>query len=59
SPPVCPVPVPQMTDCFTSVKSVNKTDTLSLLRTFGAKRLFDVLHEPFLKVPKPAPKSPV
>ncbi|NXT58899.1 ERCC1 protein, partial [Pluvianellus socialis] len=42
----------QMTDCLTSVKSVNKTDALSLLTTFGAKRLFDVLHEPFLKVPK-------
>lgn len=26
----------QMTDCLTSVKSVNKTDTLSLLSTFGA-----------------------
>ncbi|XP_054855306.1 DNA excision repair protein ERCC-1 [Eublepharis macularius] len=65
----------RVTDCLTSVKSVNKTDTLSLLSTFGslasigeasreelslcpgigpqkAKRLFDVLHEPFLKVPK-------
>ncbi|XP_064296175.1 DNA excision repair protein ERCC-1 [Phalacrocorax carbo] len=65
----------RMTDCLTSVKSVNKTDALSLLTTFGslmavvnasredlslcpgigpqkAKRLFDVLHEPFLKVPK-------
>ncbi|XP_074423406.1 DNA excision repair protein ERCC-1 isoform X4 [Larus michahellis] len=65
----------RMTDCLTSVKSVNKTDALSLLTAFGslaavvgasredlslcpgvgpqkAKRLFDVLHEPFLKVPK-------
>ncbi|XP_068766223.1 DNA excision repair protein ERCC-1 [Struthio camelus] len=65
----------RMTDCLTSVKSVNKTDTVSLLTTFGslaavvgaskedlslcpgigpqkAKRLFDVLHEPFLKTPK-------
>ncbi|XP_013911892.1 PREDICTED: DNA excision repair protein ERCC-1 [Thamnophis sirtalis] len=65
----------RVSDCLTSVKSVNKTDTLSLLSTFGslanivqaskedlslcpgvgpqkAKRLFDVLHEPFLKVPK-------
>ncbi|XP_042296688.1 DNA excision repair protein ERCC-1 isoform X2 [Sceloporus undulatus] len=65
----------RMTDCLTSVKSVNKTDTLSLLSTFGslanivqaskedlslcpgigpqkAKRLFEVLHEPFFKVPK-------
>lgn len=64
----------RVTDCLTSVKSVNKTDTLSLLSTFGslanvvqaskedlslcpgigpqkAKRLFDVLHEPFLKSP--------
>ncbi|XP_073177444.1 DNA excision repair protein ERCC-1 isoform X4 [Lepidochelys kempii] len=64
-----------VTDCLTSVKSVNKTDTLSLLSTFGslaniaqaskedlslcpgigpqkAKRLFDTLHEPFLKIPK-------
>ncbi|KAF7242275.1 DNA excision repair protein ERCC-1 [Varanus komodoensis] len=63
------------TDCLTSVKSVNKTDTLSLLSNFGslasisqaskedlslcpgigpqkAKRLFDILHEPFLKVAK-------
>ncbi|XP_075581563.1 LOW QUALITY PROTEIN: DNA excision repair protein ERCC-1 [Pelecanus crispus] len=65
----------RMTDCLTSIKSVNKTDVLSLLNAFGslaamvdasredlslcpgvgpqkAKRLFDVLHEPFLKVPK-------
>uniref|UniRef100_A0A670ZG86 DNA excision repair protein ERCC-1 n=1 Tax=Pseudonaja textilis TaxID=8673 RepID=A0A670ZG86_PSETE len=65
----------RVTDCLTSVKSVNKSDTLSLLSTFGslanvvqaskedlslcpgvgpqkAKRLFDILHEPFLKVPK-------
>ncbi|XP_063168171.1 DNA excision repair protein ERCC-1 [Candoia aspera] len=65
----------RVTDCLTSVKSVNRTDTLSLLSTFGslasiaqaskedlslcpgigpqkAKRLFDILHEPFLKVPK-------
>ncbi|KAM3830054.1 DNA excision repair protein ERCC-1 isoform 1-T1 [Vipera latastei] len=65
----------RVTDCLTSVKSVNKTDTVSLLSTFGslanivraskedlslcpgigpqkAKRLFDILHEPFLKVPK-------
>ncbi|KFQ70774.1 DNA excision repair protein ERCC-1, partial [Phaethon lepturus] len=70
----------RMTDCLTSVKSVNKTDALSLLTAFGvslrgpatfpgahwgqedlslcpgvgpqkAKRLFDVLHEPFLKLP--------
>uniref|UniRef100_A0A8D0H063 ERCC excision repair 1, endonuclease non-catalytic subunit n=1 Tax=Sphenodon punctatus TaxID=8508 RepID=A0A8D0H063_SPHPU len=39
----------RVTDCLTSVKSVNKTDTLSLLSAFGAKRLFDALHEPFLK----------
>ncbi|XP_068273667.1 DNA excision repair protein ERCC-1 isoform X2 [Nyctibius grandis] len=65
----------RMTDCLTSVKSVNKTDALSLLTAFGslaamvdasredlslcpgvgpqkAKRLFDILHQPFLKVPK-------
>ncbi|XP_025070101.1 DNA excision repair protein ERCC-1, partial [Alligator sinensis] len=70
----------QMTNCFTSVKSVNKTNTLSLLSAFGslasitqasredlslcpgigpqkAKRLFDVLHEPFLKVPRRAEPS--
>ncbi|NWV71414.1 ERCC1 protein, partial [Malurus elegans] len=47
-----PLSPPQVTDCLTSVKSVNKTDTLSLLSTFGAKRLFDVLHEPFLKTPR-------
>ncbi|NXT42766.1 ERCC1 protein, partial [Pelecanoides urinatrix] len=50
--PLTPPRHPQMTDCLTSIKSVNKTDALSLLTTFGAKRLFDVLHEPFLKVPK-------
>uniref|UniRef100_A0A8D2NW98 DNA excision repair protein ERCC-1 n=1 Tax=Zosterops lateralis melanops TaxID=1220523 RepID=A0A8D2NW98_ZOSLA len=65
----------RVTDCLTSVKSVNKTDALSLMGTFGslaalagasredlslcpgvgpqkAKRLFDVLHEPFLKSPR-------
>ncbi|XP_025031931.1 DNA excision repair protein ERCC-1 [Python bivittatus] len=65
----------RVTDCLTSVKSVNRTDALSLLSTFGslasivqaskedlslcpgigpqkAKRLFDILHEPFLKAPK-------
>ncbi|KAM6427674.1 DNA excision repair protein ERCC-1 isoform 2-T2 [Liasis olivaceus] len=42
----------RVTDCLTSVKSVNRTDALSLLSTFGAKRLFDNLHEPFLKAPK-------
>ncbi|KYO29623.1 DNA excision repair protein ERCC-1 [Alligator mississippiensis] len=70
----------QMTNCLTSVKSVNKTNTLSLLSAFGslasitqasredlslcpgigpqkAKRLFDVLHEPFLKVPRQAEPS--
>ncbi|KAM9324950.1 DNA excision repair protein ERCC-1 [Gastrophryne carolinensis] len=62
----------RMTDCLTTVKSVNKTDSCTLLTTFGtlldianasredlslcpglgpqkAKRLFDALHEPFLK----------
>ncbi|XP_014430688.2 DNA excision repair protein ERCC-1 isoform X1 [Pelodiscus sinensis] len=65
----------KVTDCLTSVKSVNKTDTLSLFSTFGslaniaraskedlslcpgvgpqkAKRIFDTLHQPFLKIPK-------
>ncbi|NXO98301.1 ERCC1 protein, partial [Certhia brachydactyla] len=65
----------RVTDCLTSVKSVNKTDVLSLMGTFGslaavvgasredlslcpgvgpqkAKRLFDVLHQPFLKTPR-------
>ncbi|CAN8178151.1 unnamed protein product [Coccothraustes coccothraustes] len=65
----------RVTDCLTSVKSVNRTDALSLLGTFGslaavagasredlslcpgvgpqkAKRLFDVLHEPFVKTPR-------
>ncbi|XP_043940272.1 DNA excision repair protein ERCC-1 [Protopterus annectens] len=64
--------VSQMTDCLTTVKSVNKTDSATLLSTFGslaniinasredlslcpglgpqkARRLYDVLHEPFLK----------
>ncbi|KAM5140980.1 DNA excision repair protein ERCC-1 [Mantella aurantiaca] len=62
----------RITDCLTTVKSVNKTDSCTLLTTFGtlsdlanasredlslcpgfgpqkAKRLFDTLHEPFLK----------
>ncbi|XP_053463086.1 DNA excision repair protein ERCC-1 [Nycticebus coucang] len=65
----------RVTDCLTTVKSVNKTDSQTLLATFGsleqliaasrddlalcpglgpqkARRLFDVLHEPFLKVPR-------
>lgn len=65
----------RITDCLTTVKSVNKTDSCTLLTTFGtladlanasredlslcpglgpqkAKRLFDALHEPFLKVKK-------
>ncbi|KAM3656367.1 LOW QUALITY PROTEIN: DNA excision repair protein ERCC-1, partial [Ammospiza maritima maritima] len=64
----------RVTDCLSSVRSVNRTDALSLLGTFGslaamagasredlslcpgvgpqkAKRLFDVLHEPFVKAP--------
>lgn len=63
------------TECLTTVKSVNKTDSQTLLTTFGsleqlitasredlalcpglgpqkARRLFEVLHEPFLKVPR-------
>ncbi|XP_076987555.1 DNA excision repair protein ERCC-1 isoform X4 [Tamandua tetradactyla] len=66
--------VSRVTECLTTVKSVNKTDSQTLLATFGsleqliaasredlalcpglgpqkARRLFDVLHEPFLKVP--------
>lgn len=62
------------TECLTTVKSVNKTDSQTLLATFGsleqlftasredlalcpglgpqkARRLFDVLHEPFLRAP--------
>ncbi|XP_063814515.1 DNA excision repair protein ERCC-1 isoform X2 [Pseudophryne corroboree] len=65
----------RVTDCLTTVKSVNKTDSCTLLTTFGtvadlanasredlslcpglgpqkAKRLFDTLHEPFLKTKK-------
>ncbi|XP_016047657.2 DNA excision repair protein ERCC-1 isoform X2 [Erinaceus europaeus] len=67
--------VSRVTDCLTTVKSVNKTDSQTLLATFGsleqliaasredlalcpglgpqkARRLHDVLHEPFLKVPR-------
>ncbi|XP_046933794.1 DNA excision repair protein ERCC-1 isoform X2 [Lynx rufus] len=67
--------VARVTECLTTVKSVNKTDSQTLLTTFGsleqliaasredlalcpglgpqkARRLFDVLHEPFLKVPR-------
>ncbi|KAM9631730.1 DNA excision repair protein ERCC-1 isoform 1-T1 [Trichechus inunguis] len=66
--------ISRVTDCLTTVKSVNKTDSQTLLAIFGsleqliaasredlalcpglgpqkARRLFDVLHEPFLKVP--------
>ncbi|XP_029430773.1 DNA excision repair protein ERCC-1 isoform X2 [Rhinatrema bivittatum] len=65
----------KMTDCLTTIKSVNKTDSLTLISTFEsladlakasredlslcpglgpqkAKRLFDVLHEPFRKMNK-------
>lgn len=67
--------VSRVTDCLTTVKSVNKTDSQTLLAAFGsleqliaasredlalcpglgpqkARRLYDVLHEPFLKVPQ-------
>ncbi|XP_047566004.1 DNA excision repair protein ERCC-1 isoform X3 [Lutra lutra] len=67
--------VSRVTECLTTVKSVNKTDSQTLLTTFGsleqlmaasredlalcpglgpqkARRVFDVLHEPFLKVPR-------
>uniref|UniRef100_A0A9L0RRM3 DNA excision repair protein ERCC-1 n=2 Tax=Equus caballus TaxID=9796 RepID=A0A9L0RRM3_HORSE len=67
--------VSRVIECLTTVKSVNKTDSQTLLATFGsleqliaasredlalcpglgpqkARRLFDVLHEPFLKVPR-------
>ncbi|XP_071760643.1 DNA excision repair protein ERCC-1 [Centroberyx gerrardi] len=62
----------KVTDCLTTVKSVNKTDAITLLSTFSsvegiisaskedlvlcpglgpqkARRLYDVLHQPFLK----------
>ncbi|XP_068428856.1 DNA excision repair protein ERCC-1 [Clinocottus analis] len=62
----------KVTDCLTTVKSVNKTDAITLLSTFSsvegiinaskedlvlcpglgpqkARRLYDVLHRPFLK----------
>lgn len=62
----------KVTDCLTTVKSVNKTDAITMLSTFSslegiinaskeglvlcpglgpqkAKRLYDVLHQPFLK----------
>ncbi|XP_030077555.1 DNA excision repair protein ERCC-1 [Microcaecilia unicolor] len=65
----------KMSDCLTTIKSVNKTDSLTLISTFEsladlakasredlslcpglgpqkAKRLFDVLHEPFRKTNK-------
>lgn len=65
----------KVTDCLTTVKSVNKTDAITLLSTFSslegiinaskeelvlcpglgpqkAKRLHDVLHQPFLKSKK-------
>ncbi|XP_053306562.1 DNA excision repair protein ERCC-1 [Spea bombifrons] len=62
----------RMMDCLTTIRSVNKTDSCTLISTFGtladvanasredlslcpglgpqkAKRLFDTLHEPFMK----------
>lgn len=62
----------KVTDCLTTVKSINKTDAMTLLSTFSsvdgiinaskedlvlcpglgpqkARRLYDVLHKPFLK----------
>ncbi|XP_059417221.1 DNA excision repair protein ERCC-1 [Carassius carassius] len=65
----------QVTDCLTTVKSVNKTDAMTLLSTFSslegiikaskeelvlcpglgpqkARRLYDVLHQPFIKTKK-------
>ncbi|XP_026997604.1 DNA excision repair protein ERCC-1 [Tachysurus fulvidraco] len=65
----------KVTDCLTTVKSINKTDAITLLSTFSslggiinaskeelvlcpglgpqkAKRLYDVLHQPFLKPKK-------
>ncbi|XP_067115569.1 DNA excision repair protein ERCC-1 isoform X2 [Osmerus mordax] len=62
----------KVTDCLTTVKSVNKTDAITMLSTFSsiegiikaskedlvlcpglgpqkARRLYDVLHQPFLK----------
>ncbi|XP_058249568.1 DNA excision repair protein ERCC-1 [Hemibagrus wyckioides] len=62
----------KVTDCLTTVKSINKTDAITLLSTFSslggiinaskeelvlcpglgpqkARRLYDVLHQPFLK----------
>ncbi|KAK7154281.1 hypothetical protein R3I94_007587 [Phoxinus phoxinus] len=65
----------QVTDCLTTVKSVNKTDAMTLLSTFSslegiikaskeelvlcpglgpqkARRLYDVLHQPFVKTKK-------
>uniref|UniRef100_A0A8C1JMZ9 Excision repair cross-complementation group 1 n=1 Tax=Cyprinus carpio TaxID=7962 RepID=A0A8C1JMZ9_CYPCA len=65
----------QVTDCLTTVKSVNKTDGMTLLSTFSsfegiikasmeelvlcpglgpqkARRLYDVLHQPFIKTKK-------
>ncbi|KAJ8252969.1 hypothetical protein GJAV_G00207720 [Gymnothorax javanicus] len=67
----------KVTDCLTTVKSVNKTDAMTLLSTFStmegimnaskeelalcpglgpqkARRLHDVLHQPFLKSRKTA-----
>lgn len=55
----------QMTDCLTSIKSVNKTDALSLLTTFGVRQPWGC-HSPWgtlgtgdasLK-PSPTPQDP-
>ncbi|KAI5106934.1 DNA excision repair protein ERCC-1, partial [Silurus meridionalis] len=65
----------KVTDCLTTVKSINRTDAITLLSTFSslggiinaskeelvlcpglgpqkARRLYDVLHQPFLKSKK-------
>ncbi|XP_072345318.1 DNA excision repair protein ERCC-1-like [Scyliorhinus torazame] len=70
----------KVTECVTTVKSVNKTDSMTLIGSFKsvkrlveasredlslcpglgpqkARRLFDVFHEPFLRVPRPEPGS--
>ncbi|XP_062891134.1 DNA excision repair protein ERCC-1 isoform X2 [Mobula hypostoma] len=39
----------KITDCLTTVKSVNRTDCITLISTFKAQRIHDLLREPFLR----------
>ncbi|GAY49170.1 hypothetical protein CUMW_117210 [Citrus unshiu] len=48
----------RLTHALTSVRSVNKTDVVTLGSTFGVKRLYDTFHEPFKRVVSSHPPIP-